>query len=107
MIIHVFFSVQVFYFYLFFDKTFFKNRFFCLIKINWRPVICGVILQFLMGIFCIRMDIGRSIFTCLGNKVAKFFDYAKQGAEFVYGTQLIFDLKVFAFSVSNCVIHLI
>lgn len=61
---------------------------------------CGVILQFLFGLFCIRMEIGRSIFGCLGDKVATFFSYAKIGAAFVYGNDLVYVFKVFAFSVS-------
>lgn len=59
----------------------------------------GVILQFLMGVFCIRMEIGRSIFGCLGDKVAVFFSFAKEGATFVYGVDLVSKIKVFAFSV--------
>lgn len=69
-------------------------------QINWRPVVCGLILQFLLGVFCIRMKIGRSIFGCLGEKVAVFFDYAKLGASFVYGNQIVNVFNVFAFSVS-------
>lgn len=52
------------------------------------------------------MEIGRKIFGCLGDKVAVFFDFARKGASFVYGDDLVYgnqDLKllsVFAFSVS-------
>lgn len=59
-----------------------------------------------MGLFCIRMEIGRKIFGCLGAKVAVFFDFAKKGASFVYGNDLVYGneqlhlLSVFAFSVS-------
>uniref|UniRef100_A0A1B0DND1 Uncharacterized protein n=1 Tax=Phlebotomus papatasi TaxID=29031 RepID=A0A1B0DND1_PHLPP len=67
--------------------------------INWRPVVMGTILQFLLGLFCIRWDIGRSIFDCIGHKVTTFLNYANQGAEFVYGEFLI-SSGVFAFVVS-------
>lgn len=77
-----------------------------LFQINWRTVVCGVCLQFLLGLFCIRMELGRRMFGCLGAKVAVFFDFAKQGASFVYGNDLVYGnkehnlLSVFAFSVS-------
>uniref|UniRef100_A0A182S9M3 Sodium/nucleoside cotransporter n=1 Tax=Anopheles maculatus TaxID=74869 RepID=A0A182S9M3_9DIPT len=51
-------------------------------KINYRPVVLGVIFQFLLGLFCIRWEVGRSIFSCVGNKVATFLNYAKAGASF-------------------------
>lgn len=57
-----------------------------------------------MGLFCIRIEIGRKIFVCLGDKVAVFFEFAKKGAAFVYGDDLVYGnenlLSVFAFSVS-------
>lgn len=60
---------------------------------------CGIILQFLFAMFCIRMEIGRSIFKCVGDKVATFFNFAKQGASFVYGNELVNMFNVFAFAV--------
>lgn len=47
------------------------------------------------------MEIGRNIFGCIGEKVAIFFDYAKLGAAFVYGNELVNAFKVFYFSVSK------
>lgn len=44
-------------------------------QIKWRPVITGTILQFLLGIFCIRFEYGRQIFQCLGDKAAIFFGF--------------------------------
>uniref|UniRef100_A0A1L8DEH6 Sodium/nucleoside cotransporter n=2 Tax=Nyssomyia neivai TaxID=330878 RepID=A0A1L8DEH6_9DIPT len=66
--------------------------------INWRPIVVGMILQFLLGIFCIRWDVGRSIFDCMGHKVSTFLNYATDGAQFVYGDFLIKE-GVFAFTV--------
>lgn len=77
------------------------------LQINWRTVICGVSLQFLMGLFCIRIDFGRKIFECLGDRVAVFFEFAREGAAFVYGEYLVNGnqtlnlASVFVFSVSN------
>ncbi|XP_063984863.1 uncharacterized transporter YutK-like isoform X2 [Diachasmimorpha longicaudata] len=67
-------------------------------QINWRPVIWGIILQFLFGLLTIRWEIGRQIFGCLSNKVAMFLDYAKDGASFVFSPALV-NNGVFAFSV--------
>lgn len=47
------------------------------------------------------MEFGRNLFECLGNKAAIFFDFAKEGAAFVYGENLVNVLQVFAFSVSK------
>jgi pyrimidine nucleoside transport protein len=67
-------------------------------KINWRPVIGGAIFQFLLGIFCIRWTVGRTIFECFGDKVAAFLNFAKDGASFVFGDFLVTERNVFAFS---------
>lgn len=68
-------------------------------QINWRPVICGGALQFLLGVFFIRWTTGRMIFECLGNKVSEFLEYGKDGAKFVFGDFLVLDKGVFAFAV--------
>lgn len=68
-------------------------------RINWRPVICGAIFQFLLGIFCIRWQVGRTIFKCFGDKAAEFLEYSKPGAAFVFGDFLVFEQQVFAFAV--------
>lgn len=64
-------------------------------------MICGALFQFLLGIFCIRMEIGRNIFSCLGNKVATFLDYTVSGSSFVFGEFLVIEKGVFAFAVSS------
>lgn len=67
-------------------------------KINWRPVICGAILQFCLALFCIRWAVGRLIFECFGEKVTTFLNYGQQGAAFVFGNFLVMEEKVFAFT---------
>lgn len=67
-------------------------------RVNWRTVITGFTFQFLLGIFCIRWAVGRSIFICLGEKVKTFLGYATDGSEFVFGEFLILE-GVFAFAV--------
>lgn len=66
-------------------------------RIDFRPVLCGLLLQFLLGVLCIRWDVGRSIFQCIGKKVATFLAYTNAGSSFVYGKELVGDgLFVFA-----------
>ncbi|EDW79830.1 uncharacterized protein Dwil_GK17994 [Drosophila willistoni] len=66
--------------------------------IKWRIVITGITCQFILGVICIRWEVGRQIFECLGNKVATFLNYAKEGSQFVFGDFLI-DADVFAFAI--------
>lgn len=68
-------------------------------RIKWRPVICGFIFQFLLGLFCIRWVVGRNIFKCFGDKVSEFLEYSKVGASFVFGDFLVYKEQVFLFSV--------
>ncbi|XP_055631867.1 sodium/nucleoside cotransporter 1-like [Toxorhynchites rutilus septentrionalis] len=72
-------------------------------KINYRPVVLGVIFQFLLGLFCIRWEVGRSIFTCFGDKVATFLNYSKAGASFVYGDFIVNQEAVFGFAVLSVI----
>jgi pyrimidine nucleoside transport protein len=58
----------------------------------------GLYIQFVLGLIVIRWSVGRSIFQCLGDKVATFLSYSNAGASFVYGNMLI-DSGVFAFQV--------
>lgn len=83
-------------------------------KINWRPVIVGVFVQFLIGILTIRFEVGNQIirwglrdkrrnsgimfrFSCAAGKVNTFLDYSKDGIIYVYGSSLS-DMTIFAFA---------
>ncbi|KAJ6641433.1 Solute carrier family 28 member 3 [Pseudolycoriella hygida] len=68
-------------------------------KIRLRPVICGFALQLLLGVLCIRWEVGRSIFKCLGDKAAKLLSFSTIGSTFVYGKFLSEVASVFAFAV--------
>ncbi|XP_021696985.1 solute carrier family 28 member 3 isoform X1 [Aedes aegypti] len=72
-------------------------------KINYRPVVLGVTFQFLLGLFCIRWEVGRSIFSCIGDKVATFLNYSAEGASFVYGDFIVRKEGVFAFAVLSVI----
>ncbi|XP_011876656.1 PREDICTED: solute carrier family 28 member 3-like isoform X2 [Vollenhovia emeryi] len=67
-------------------------------QVNWRPVIWGLILQFMLGLVTLRWPVGRSIFQCVSDKVAAFLDYAKAGASFVFSEDIV-KKGVFAFAV--------
>lgn len=67
-------------------------------SINWRPVLCGLILQFVFGLITIRWAVGRAIFQCIGQKVATFLDFALEGAKFIFSDYLV-GKKIFAFTV--------
>lgn len=59
--------------------------------------------QFLLGIVFIRWPVGRGIFQCFGDKVAQFLDFGKQGAAFVYGDHIVWELGVFAFAILSII----
>lgn len=68
----------------------------------------GLTCQFLLGVFCIRWDVGRAIFQCIGDKVATFLNYSLEGAEMVYGNELVHQFGVFAFAVNiNNIFYLV
>jgi pyrimidine nucleoside transport protein len=67
-------------------------------KIIWRPVVCGAVFQFLLGVLFIRWPVGRDIFACFGEKVSQFLGFGKDGAVFVYGSYLVKEKMVFAFA---------
>ncbi|XP_070501377.1 uncharacterized transporter YutK-like [Chironomus tepperi] len=72
-------------------------------NINWRPVICGALFQFILGVLFIRWPVGRNIFQCFGEKVSDFLDFGKMGAAFVYGDHIVFELGVFAFAILSSI----
>ena len=67
-------------------------------RIKWRPVLSGLILQFIFGLLTIRWPVGRAIFQCISEKVATFLDFAKTGAAFIFSQDLV-NNGVFAFAV--------
>lgn len=66
--------------------------------IKWRTVVSGIVCQFLLGVLCIRWEVGRKIFQCIGDKVASFLSFSDEGSRFVYGDMLIND-AIFAFAI--------
>ncbi|MDG2616340.1 NupC/NupG family nucleoside CNT transporter [Thermoleptolyngbya sichuanensis A183] len=70
--------------------------------INWRTVTIGFLLQFLMGLFVLKLPIGYQIFKFIGDLVTGFLNFADAGAEFVFGAD--FREHFFAFKVMPTVI---
>lgn len=68
-------------------------------QVSWRAVVWGALLQFVFGLLTIRWEVGRSVFQCIGDKVATFLGYGVEGAAFVFGNDLVHVQSAFAFSV--------
>ncbi|XP_014668608.1 PREDICTED: sodium/nucleoside cotransporter 1-like [Priapulus caudatus] len=54
-------------------------------KVNWRPVVWGFGLQFVVGLFILRTTAGQDLFYFLGDQAAAFFSYSDEGAKFLFG----------------------
>ncbi len=67
-------------------------------QVKWRPVLWGMALQFIMGLFILRTKVGFLIFDFLGTLVQKFMNYTDKGAMFVFGSS--YTDHFFAFKVS-------
>lgn len=74
---------------------------FAAFQIKWQPVVVGFLFQFILGILCIRWEVGRKIFQCFGEKVESLLGFTDEGSSFVYGDLLINKESVFAFRVST------
>lgn len=70
--------------------------------INWRTVAWGFAIQFLFGLFVLKVPIGFAIFSTIGNVVTTFLNFSDAGAEFVFGEN--FRDVFFAFKVMPTVI---
>uniref|UniRef100_A0AC34QNM9 Sodium/nucleoside cotransporter n=1 Tax=Panagrolaimus sp. JU765 TaxID=591449 RepID=A0AC34QNM9_9BILA len=68
-------------FFIFFMFVFSKSP----SQINWRPVIWGFFLQFVLGLLVLRWDWGRDKFERASHYIVVFLDYTNNGTEFVYG----------------------
>nr|XP_054774837.1 solute carrier family 28 member 3-like [Lytechinus pictus] len=71
--------------------------------VKWRPVIWGLALQFLLGLFILRTQIGFTIFNWMGNVVQTFLGYSTAGSVFLFGD--LYYQHYFAFAVLPIVIY--
>ena len=54
-------------------------------NINYRTVVVGLSLQFLIAFFILKTNTGQSIFKALGNGIQKILNFAVEGGNFVFG----------------------
>ncbi|XP_021120527.1 sodium/nucleoside cotransporter 1 isoform X6 [Heterocephalus glaber] len=65
--------------------------------VSWQAVTWGLGLQFVLGLFVIRTELGFIAFQWLGDQIHIFLSYTTAGSAFVFGEALVKD--VFAFQV--------
>ncbi|MEM6597046.1 MAG: NupC/NupG family nucleoside CNT transporter [Cyanobacteria bacterium P01_C01_bin.69] len=70
--------------------------------IRWKPVIGGLVLQFLLALFILRTSVGLSLFSWFGDLIVQFFAYSDAGSIFVFGEN--FKEFFFAFKVLPSII---
>ncbi|ELU00800.1 hypothetical protein CAPTEDRAFT_72506, partial [Capitella teleta] len=71
-------------------------------KVNPRPVLLGLQLQFLVALLVLRTSWGLEAFNFLGGRLQKFLAYTHVGSKFVFG--LHYEEHLFAFKVMPVVI---
>eukprot|EP00797_Seminavis_robusta_P031235 Sro672_g185080.1 family 28 member 3 (449) ;mRNA; r:30158-31504 len=54
-------------------------------SINWRPVLGGVVLQYILGLLILKSPAGFAVFEFLGNQVTTLLNYTYAGSSLVYG----------------------
>ncbi|MBR4927844.1 MAG: NupC/NupG family nucleoside CNT transporter [Alphaproteobacteria bacterium] len=54
-------------------------------NINYRTVIIGLVLQFLIAFFVLKTSLGQSLFKSLGAGIQKILSFAAEGGHFVFG----------------------
>ena len=54
-------------------------------NINYRTILVGLILQFLIAFFVLKTSLGQSIFKSLGAGIQKILNFAVEGGNFVFG----------------------
>ncbi|XP_015704749.1 solute carrier family 28 member 3 [Coturnix japonica] len=66
-------------------------------RVAWRPVLSGIVMQFLLGLLILRTKVGFNVFNWLGIQIQTFLEYSDTGAKFVFGekyTDHFFAFKV-------------
>lgn len=73
-------------------------------RMNWRLIISGMSLQFVLAVFLLRTPIGQSIFDAARGFVDRLVSFSDAGAEFVFGPN--FRDHYLAFSVLPTIIFI-
>ncbi|NXC35058.1 S28A3 protein, partial [Campylorhamphus procurvoides] len=71
-------------------------------RVAWRPVLAGIGMQFLLGLFILRTKVGFDTFNWLGIQIQTFLEYSDTGAKFVFGDK--YKDHFFAFKVLPVVV---
>ena len=74
--------------------------------INYKTIIVGLILQFLLAVFILKFEPGKLLFQYISLFIEKILDFANEGADFVFGPlsnspeilQQLFGDKAFMFA---------
>nr|XP_054775167.1 solute carrier family 28 member 3-like [Lytechinus pictus] len=72
-------------------------------KVRWRPVVWGLALQFLLGLFILRTYPGYVLFEWLSDVVYQFLNFSSAGAIFLFGEG--YQEHYFAFAVLPIIIY--
>ncbi|XP_067928335.1 solute carrier family 28 member 3-like isoform X1 [Watersipora subatra] len=71
-------------------------------KVRWRPVILGLVLQFIFAYLILRTCVGYLTFKWLGDRVQEFLEHTDAGSKFVFGDS--YENHFFAFKVLPVVV---
>ncbi|XP_052073348.1 solute carrier family 28 member 3-like isoform X2 [Mytilus californianus] len=63
-------------------------------KVQWTPVIWGIILQFVLGMIILRWPTGYAVCQFIGDQVTAFLAYTDNGSRFVFGDEGLKDHPV-------------
>ena len=55
-------------------------------QIKWRPVLLGLLCQYLLAVFILRYGVGYYSFLRLGEFAETLFDFSNAGSKFVFGS---------------------
>lgn len=71
-------------------------------RVQWRPVVWGILLQFIFAVVILRTQWGYDAFAYLGDRVTEFLAYTDAGSKFVFGD--LYMNHFFAFKVLPVVV---
>lgn len=73
--------------------------YFDILQVKWRPVIVGLLLQFIFAYLILRTCVGYLTFKWMGDRIQEFLTHTDAGAEFVFGSK--YTDHFFAFKVRH------
>lgn len=69
--------------------------------INYRVVLSGLAVQLLLALFILKVPLGKTIFSWLGDVITKILNFSQAGASFVFGPLVNRDYMTRAFGAGN------